>query len=265
MVSDCFFFFFWLHHKACGISISWSWIRPKHSALEAWITRHWAIREIPIFFFLFFKMNAEAQNNGNNWLLFFFFFNKCFWIYKAYTHLISHLSPKPSCWAGRADVSVFAPSFWEGGSDGASDLLSIAQLQKAVLRPFTKLSNSPSYGFFPSTVCLYVARKPQQPEVNQVTVKVRSSIRGTWPNSKFTGLEADRSGGMAVVQLLSHVQHFATPWTIARQAPLSIGFSRQKYWSGLPFLFPRDRPNPGIEPGLSHCRQILYHLSHQWS
>ena len=39
-----------------------------------------------------------------------------------------------------------------------------------------------------------------------------------------------------------------TPWTVARQAPLSIGFSRQEYWSGLPFLSPGDRPNPGTEP-----------------
>ena len=40
----------------------------------------------------------------------------------------------------------------------------------------------------------------------------------------------------------------ATPWTVARQASLSMGFSRQEYWSGLPFLFPEDLPNPGIEP-----------------
>ena len=39
-----------------------------------------------------------------------------------------------------------------------------------------------------------------------------------------------------------------TPWTIACQAPLSMGFSRQKYWSGLPFPPPEDLPNPGIEP-----------------
>ena len=39
-----------------------------------------------------------------------------------------------------------------------------------------------------------------------------------------------------------------TPWTIARQAPLSMGFSRQGYWSGLPFPPPGDLPNPGIEP-----------------
>ena len=41
---------------------------------------------------------------------------------------------------------------------------------------------------------------------------------------------------------------FATPWTVAYQAPLSMGFSRQEYWSGLPFPSPGDLPNPGIEP-----------------
>ena len=51
------------------------------------------------------------------------------------------------------------------------------------------------------------------------------------------------------VRLLSHVQHFSTPWTVAHQAPPSMGFSRQEYWSGLPFPFPGDLPNPGIEPG----------------
>ena len=47
----------------------------------------------------------------------------------------------------------------------------------------------------------------------------------------------------------SHVRLFATPGTVARLAPLSMGFSRQEYWSGLPFPFPEDLPNPGIEPG----------------
>ena len=41
---------------------------------------------------------------------------------------------------------------------------------------------------------------------------------------------------------------FATPWTIALEASLSVGFSRQEYWSGLPFPSPGDLPNPGIEP-----------------
>ena len=49
------------------------------------------------------------------------------------------------------------------------------------------------------------------------------------------------------VKSLSLVWLFATPWTIAYQGPLSMGFSRQEYWSGLPFPSPGDLPNPGIE------------------
>ena len=51
------------------------------------------------------------------------------------------------------------------------------------------------------------------------------------------------------VKSLSRVQLFAIPWTVAYQAPPSLGFSRQEYWSGLPFPSPGDLPNPGIEPG----------------
>ena len=50
------------------------------------------------------------------------------------------------------------------------------------------------------------------------------------------------------VKSLSRVQLFATPWTIAYQAPLSMEFSRQEYWSGLLFPSPGDLPDPGIEP-----------------
>ena len=46
----------------------------------------------------------------------------------------------------------------------------------------------------------------------------------------------------------NRVRLFATPWTVAHQAPLSMGFSRQEYWSGLPFPSPGDLPHPGIEP-----------------
>ena len=49
--------------------------------------------------------------------------------------------------------------------------------------------------------------------------------------------------------MLSHVQLFViTPWTVAHQAPLSMGFSRQEYWSGWPFPTPGDLPNTGIKP-----------------
>ena len=103
----------------------------------------------------------------------------------------------------------------------------------------------------------------------------------------------------------SVVSDFAVPWTVACQAPLPMGLSRQAYWSGLPCPPPGDLPNPGIEPrspvlqaasllseplgkpkntgmgslsllqgifltqesnqGLLHCRRILYQLSYQGS
>ena len=53
---------------------------------------------------------------------------------------------------------------------------------------------------------------------------------------------------LSSVQSLSHVQLFATQWTAARQAPLSMEVSRQDHWSGLPFPTPGDLPNPEIEP-----------------
>ena len=48
---------------------------------------------------------------------------------------------------------------------------------------------------------------------------------------------------------LSHIRLFVTPWTVAYQAPPSMEFSRQEYWSVLPFPSPGDLPGPGIEPG----------------
>ena len=66
-----------------------------------------------------------------------------------------------------------------------------------------------------------------------------------------------------VLSHFSRVRLFATPWTVARQAPLSMGFSRQVYWSVLLFPPPGDLPNPGIEPvSLTSTfigRQVLYH------
>ena len=62
-------------------------------------------------------------------------------------------------------------------------------------------------------------------------------------------------------QSLSPVQLFVTLWTVACQVPLSMGFSRQEYWSGLPL----SSPGVLLDPCLLHCRQIFYHLSHQGS
>ena len=53
--------------------------------------------------------------------------------------------------------------------------------------------------------------------------------------------------------VLRCVRLFATPWTVACQVPLSMGFSRQEYWSGLPCASPGDLPNPGIKPRIESC------------
>ena len=58
---------------------------------------------------------------------------------------------------------------------------------------------------------------------------------------------------------------FATLWTVAHQAPLSIGFSRQEYWSGLPFPSPGDLPDPRMEPGCPELQVDSSPLSHQGS
>ena len=65
---------------------------------------------------------------------------------------------------------------------------------------------------------------------------------------------------MIMTYSLSCIPLFATPWTVAHQAPLSVGFSRQEYWSGLPCPSPGNLPHPdqGSNPGLLNHKQILY-------
>ena len=74
-----------------------------------------------------------------------------------------------------------------------------------------------------------------------------------------------RKSGVGCVCARSVVSDSATPWTAARQAPLSLGFSRQEHWSGLPRSPPGDPPDPGMEPA-SHVslaspalQVVLYH------
>ena len=67
------------------------------------------------------------------------------------------------------------------------------------------------------------------------------------------------------VKSLSRVRLFAVPWTVVYQASLSMGFSRQEYWSGLPFPSPGDLPDSGIEPRSPALQEMLYPLSHQGS
>ena len=64
------------------------------------------------------------------------------------------------------------------------------------------------------------------------------------------------------VCMLSHVRLFVTPWTVAHQAPLSMGFSRQEYWSGLPFPSPGIFPTQGLNPHLQHWQVNSLPLHH---
>ena len=63
---------------------------------------------------------------------------------------------------------------------------------------------------------------------------------------------------LIVVQLLSHVQLFATPWTVAHQASPSMGFSRQEYWHRLPFSPPGIFLTQGLNSHLLHCRRFYF-------
>ena len=65
----------------------------------------------------------------------------------------------------------------------------------------------------------------------------------------FYYLSPDFSLSRLCVCALGRVRLFEAPWTVAHQASLSMGFSRQAYWNGLPFPSPGDLPAPGIEPG----------------
>ena len=78
----------------------------------------------------------------------------------------------------------------------------------------------------------------------------------------INSLTVSASYFVVVVELLSCVRLSATPWTVICQASLSMEFSRQEYWSRLPFPSRGDLPDPGIEPAspvAPKCRRILYH------
>ena len=105
------------------------------------------------------------------------------------------------------------------------------------------------------TILLLQTKKPRlQSQKGAESIFTHSS------QNQVTGAGGSESVSGSVVS-----DSLATPWTVAHQAPLSVGFSRQDYWSGLPCPSPGDLPYPVIEPGSPHCRQILYHLSYQAS
>ena len=121
----------------------------------------------------------------------------------------------------------------------------------------------------------------------QLCLTLCNPIDGSLPGSLVPGiLQAGTLEWVAIsfsnawkwkvkVKSLSRVRPSATPWTAAFHAPLSMGFSRQEYWSGVPLpsltgvgslsLLQGIFLTQGLNPGLLHCGQILYQLSHQGS
>ena len=85
-----------------------------------------------------------------------------------------------------------------------------------------------------------------------------------WDHILFFLATAIHQLGARVLSCFSCVRFFATLWTVAHPAPLSMGFSREEYWSGLPCPPPGDLPDPGIKPASVSCigRWILYHQHH---
>ena len=89
-----------------------------------------------------------------------------------------------------------------------------------------------------------------------------TSISGREPKPCFKLLQA-KAIREQQSKSLSYIQLFATLWTVACQAPLSMEFSRPEYWSGQLFPSPGNFPPRGSNPFLLQCRRILYCLSHQ--
>ena len=116
--------------------------------------------------------------------------------------------------------------------------------------------SSPSYDLF-----FLVNEKGRNVLISSTSQERRNKLKYSEPSQeiRISGL-ADKSicqilNGTCVcvhvcvcAQLLSRVRLFGSPWTVARQAPLFMEFSRQEYWNSLPFTTPRDRPDPGVEP-----------------
>ena len=127
---------------------------------------------------------------------------------------------------------------------------SVAQSRLSLCNPMDcSLPGSSIHGILQARILEWVAisysRGSSQPRDQTRISYIASRFFPVWATRKTHV----RLGSEMEVKSLSHVRLFVTPWTVAYQGPPSVGFSRQEYWSGLPFPSPRDLPNPGIEPG----------------
>ena len=193
--------------------------------------------------------------------------------------LDKHKCEESTLWAGKERESrwVMSNSLWPPWTLAHQAPLSMEIFQARILEqvaiPFSKGSYQPRDWiqvkgccvnislFFLLSQLFFLLLELAAISPRQLTLSISSPLLIQW-------LEISRGGnsctmGAYVVCRFSHVQLFATLWMIAQQASLSMGFSRQGYWSGLPCPRPEHLPNPGIEPESlkSVCtgRWVLYH------
>ena len=98
------------------------------------------------------------------------------------------------------------------------------------------------------SICQHIWKTQQWPQDWKGQCSFQSQRKVMPKNAQTTAQLHSSHMLVSEVKLLNHVRLFLTPWTAASQAPPSMGFSRQEYWSGLPFPSPGDLPDSGIEP-----------------
>ena len=94
-------------------------------------------------------------------------------------------------------------------------------------------------------------------------VKVTIVEKAMWKICKSTTSSSQQAKSKSESEVAQLCLTLCDLWTVVGQAPLSMGLSRQEYWTWLPFPSPGDLPDSGIKPGLLHYRQTLYCLCHQ--
>ena len=163
------------------------------------------------------------------------------WLLKSVLSYASQLSGPSAWWFSQPELPWVCWREWLQSND--------CQIP-GVLLPPESLQGSPAHIGGPALLTTVTFLLTDMAE-NMYFSGNRPQHLPSWSNSRRKPLFQPTclpSKNVCVLSRFSSVWLFETPWTIAHQAPLSMGFSRQEYWSALPFPSPGDHPNPGIKP-----------------